>query len=314
MRVDRKSIEAANAADTVEIPAVARAGTKSAQSDSASAQVEIAGLSHPGKVRPNNEDHFLVGRFGRFLETLQSNLPEGEIAPRTDEIGYGMLVADGVGGSTAGEVASKLAISTLVNLFLQAPDWILRVDESPLMQQVMRRATERYEQVNQALVERAGNDAELRGFATTLTLAVSLGRNLFVAHVGDSRAYLLRGCQLYQLTHDHTLAQSMAHLGLVSQKQVASHHLRHVLMKALGSPEAEADPEVHAHILDDGDGVLLCTDGLTEMVVEKTIADVLVSGATPHEVCQELVDLALTAGGKDNVTVVFARYRFAKQN
>ena len=312
MRMERKSIEAANAADTVEIPAVASAGTKAAQSDSASARVEIAGLSHPGKVRPNNEDHFLVGRFGRFLETLQSNLPEGEIAPRAEEIGYGMLVADGVGGSAAGEVASRLAIGTIVNLFLQTPDWILRVDESPLMQQVMRRAAERYEQVNQALVERGENDAALRGFATTLTLAASLGRNLFVAHVGDSRAYILRGCQLYQLTRDHTLAQSMAHLGLMSQKQVASHHLRHVLMKALGGPDGGAEPEVHAHVLDDGNGVLLCTDGLTEMVDEKTITDVLVNGATPQEVCQQLVDLALTAGGKDNVTVVFARYRFAQ--
>src|SRR5262249_57399128 len=117
-----------------------------------------------------------------------------------------------------------------------------------LKQQVMRRATERYEQVNQALAERAENDPELRGFATTLTLAVSLGRNLFVAHVGDSRAYLLRRCQLYKLTHDHTLAQSMAHLGLIRQKQVASHHLRHVLMKAIGSLDGGADPEGHTHI------------------------------------------------------------------
>jgi len=85
-------------------------------------------------------------------------------------------------------------------------------------------------------------------------------------------------------------------------------------MNALGSPEGEADPEVHAHILEDGDGVLLCTDGLSEMVDQKTITDVLVHGATPHEVCQELVDLALTAGGNDNVTVVFARYRFAQQD
>ena len=84
------------------------------------------------------------------------------------------------------------------------------------------------------------------------------------------------------------------------------------MVRALGGPDRRADPDVHAHVLDDGDGLLLCTDGLTEMVDEKTITDVLVGDATPHEVCRELVDLALTAGGKDNVTVVFARYRFPK--
>src|SRR5262249_38849280 len=299
-----------NASETVEIPVVPSAGTKGPQSDSASARVEMTGLSHPGKVRPNNEDHFWVGRFGRFLETLQSNLPVGEIAPRADELGYGMLVADGVGGSAAGEMASKLAISTIVNLFLQAPDWILRLEEDPLTEEVMRRATERYEQVNQALVQRSENEPELRGFATTLTLAASLGRKLFVAHVGDSRAYLLRGGQLHQLTRDHTLAQSMAQLGLIKQEQVATHHLRHVLLKALGGQDRRAEPDVHEHALDDGDGLLLCTDGLTEMVSEENITNVIARDDTPHEVCQRLIDLALKAGGRDNVTVIVARYQF----
>src|SRR5262249_51291761 len=226
-----------NAAETVEIPVMTGAKIKGAQSDSASARVEATGLSHPGKVRPNNEDHFLVGRYGRFLEILQSNIPAGEIAPRAEEIGYAMLVADGVGGSAAGEVASKLAISTIVNLFLQTPDWILRLDEHPLTEEVLRRAAERYERVNQTLAERAENEPELPGFATTLTLALSLGRKLFVAHVGDSRAYLLRGGQLHRLTRDHTLAQSMAQLNLIKQEQVATHHMRHVLSKALGGQD-----------------------------------------------------------------------------
>jgi len=296
--------------DTVEIPVIPSARSNAAQSSSALVRVAMAGLSHPGKIRPNNEDHFLIGRFGRFLETLQSNLPEGEVAPCAEEIGYGMLVADGVGGSQAGEVASQLAISTIVTLFLQTPDWILRLEESPLTQEVMRRATERYEQVNQTLVKRAGDEPQLHGFATTLTLAASLGRTLFVAHVGDSRAYLVRGGQLHQLTRDHTLAQSLAQLGIIKQDEVATHHLRHVLLKALGGRDRRAEPDVHVHVLEHGDGLLICTDGLTEMVSEKTITHVLADGEKPHEVCQELIDEALKAGGRDNVTVVFARYQF----
>src|SRR5262249_36062030 len=240
--------------DTVEIPAIPSAPANLVPSFSAFARVETAGLSHPGKVPHNNEDHFLIGRFGRFLETLQSNLPEGEIPSRVEETGYGFLVADGVGGSAAGEMASKLAISTLVKLFLQAPDWILRLDEEPLAQQVIRRTAERYEQVNLAMAEQAQQDPELRGFATTLTLAASLGRYLFVAHVGDSRAYLLREAKLHRLTRDHTLAQTMAQLGRINQEQVAAHHLRHVVLKALGDRSRRAEPDVHQHALDDGDG------------------------------------------------------------
>src|SRR6516164_3115143 len=161
--------------DTVELPA-RTPGAGADRSFSAFVRVEVAGLSHPGRVRPNNEDHFLICRFSRLLETLQTNVPDEEIPTRADEIGYGMLVADGVGGGAAGEVASKLAISTLVHLVLQTPDWFLRVEEDSWMQEAMRRTTERHEQVNAALTEQARTDPDLRGFATTLTLARSLGR------------------------------------------------------------------------------------------------------------------------------------------
>jgi protein phosphatase len=295
--------------DTVELPA----GTLYVGVDrscSASARVEIAGLSHPGRVRPNNEDHFLICRFGRFLETLQTNVPEGEIPTRADEIGYGMLVADGVGGGVAGEVASKLAISTLVHLVLQTPDWFLRVEEDSWMQAVMRRTTERYEQVNAALTERARTDPDLRGFATTLTLVGSLGRKLLVAHVGDSRAYLSRNGQLRLLTRDHTMAQALSSAGLIHPEQLATHRMRHVLLKAIGDPKRPVEPDVHEHTLDDGDCLLVCSDGLTDMVSETKITKMLASGEPAKQICERLVDEALRAGGKDNVTTVFARYRF----
>jgi protein phosphatase len=298
-----------DANDTAEIPAFTP-NSAADQSASASARVELAGLSHPGMVRANNEDHFLIGRFGRFLETMQTNVPEGEVPKRVDEIGYGMLVADGVGGGAAGEVASKLAISTLVSLFLQTPDWFLRVEEYEWLQEVVRRVTERYEQVNAALTEQARNDPDLRGFATTLTMGASLGRQLVVAHVGDSRAYLLRDGRLRLLTRDHTMAQAMAKAGLIHPEEVATHRMRHVLLKALGDPDRKVEPDVHEHTLDDDDCLLLCSDGLTEMVDDKTITRI-VSGSEPaQQICKRLVDEALRVGGRDNVTTVFARYQF----
>ena len=295
--------------DTAELPAsTLSAGANRAVS--AYARVEVAGLTHPGRVRPNNEDHFLICRFGRFLETLQTNVPEGEIPSRADEIGYAMLVADGVGGGAAGEVASKLAISTLVHLVLQTPDWFLRVEEDSWMQEAMRRTTERYEQVNAALTEQARTDPDLRGFATTLTLASSLGRKLLVANIGDSRAYLLRNDRLRLLTRDHTMAQALEEAGLIHPEQLATHRMRHILLKALGDSNQQVKPEVHEHTLEDGDCLLVCTDGLTDLVDEKLIAKILARGEPAKQICESLVDEALRAGGKDNVTTVFARYRF----
>ena len=156
-------------------------------------QVDVAGLSHPGKVRPDTEDHFLVLRFGRFLEPLATNLPAAQAPSRCEDIGYVMAVADGMGGHAAGEEASKLALTTLVGLVLDTPDWFLRMDDPPAAEEVMRRAAERFGRIDHALADEAAEDPKLHGLGTTLTLAASLGWDLLLAHVGDSRAYLLRG-------------------------------------------------------------------------------------------------------------------------
>ncbi len=275
---------------------------------SALVRVDVAGHSHTGKVRAKNEDHFLITRFGRFLETIQSNLPEGTVAPRSEEGGYGMVVADGIGGSAAGEEASRLAIASLVNLVLRTPDWILRLDDESLSREVLRRASERYEQVNQSLIEKAERDPRLSGFGTTMTFAASLGRDLFVAHLGDSRVYLLRWGRLQQITRDHTLVQSLVDQQLLDRRKAASHRLRNVLSQSLGDHYRPIEPQVTHFTLDNDDRLLLCTDGLTEMVEERVIAEILGGNEPADVVCKKLVDRALDAGGKDNVTVIVARY------
>lgn len=271
-------------------------------------KVDLAGLSHPGRVRPNNQDHFLTCRYGRFLQPLQTNLPPELLPPGLEETGYGMAIADGAGGGPAGELASQMAIQILLNLVLHRPDWILRLDEEASFDEVAARTAERTTLINQALVELVKGDPNLKGFATTLTVAKSLGKDMILMAIGDSRAYLLRRGELRQLTKDHTLAQEMAEVGIIDQHKVASHELRHVLTRALGSDSKDIRSDVQWLRLEDGDCLLLCTDGLTEMVAASSIVEVLSSAATAAQQCQHLIDRALDAGGRDNVTAIIAHY------
>jgi protein phosphatase len=271
-------------------------------------EVDLAALSHPGRVRPHNEDHYLVLRAGRYLRTWMTNLPEGSVPREFEETVYGMAVADGVGGRAAGEVASRLALTLLVELVLDTPDWIFSADE-PELTEVFHRAAWRFRTVNAALLERARRDPALAGMGTTLTVAMSLGPDFIVVHVGDSRVYLLRRGVLHRLTRDHTLAQELADLGRLPDEDVATHALRNVLTDAIGLWEEGGEPDVRRLPLADGDRLLLCTDGLTEMVDDATIAAELGRDRPAAEICQALLDLALDRGGLDNVTVVVAGYR-----
>jgi protein phosphatase len=271
-------------------------------------EVDLAALSHPGRVRPNNEDHYLVLRAGRYLRTWLTNLPEGSVPREFEETVYGMAVADGVGGRAAGEVASRLALTLLVDLVLDTPDWIFSLDE-PELTEVFHRAAWRFRTVNAALLERARRDPALAGMGTTLTVALSLGPVLTVVSVGDSRAYLLRRGVLHRLTRDHTLAQELADLGRLPAEDVATNALRNVLTGAIGLWEEGGEPDVRCLPLADGDHLLLCTDGLTDMVDDATIAAELGRDRPAAEACQALLDLALAGGGLDNVTIIVAGYR-----
>jgi protein phosphatase len=275
---------------------------------SARVQVDLAALSHQGKVRENNEDHFLVSRAERSLETVITNLPQGLFPPRFAEVGYGMLVADGMGGHQAGEIASRLAISTFVNLLLNTPEWFMRVG-TPEAEQVMERIAERYRIVDATVREKARSDPALEGMGTTMTLACSLGPILVLAHVGDSRVYLFRAGQCHQLTRDHTMLQGLIDLGILQPEQAVGHRFKHALTRVLGTGQSLGEAEVQQLTLADLDQILLCTDGLTDMVPQAMIAAIVGDSKTSEEACQRLVDAALDNGGKDNVTVVLARYR-----
>ncbi|HJZ55740.1 MAG TPA: protein phosphatase 2C domain-containing protein [Gemmataceae bacterium] len=280
-------------------------------SNSSRVRVEFGAATHRGRVRPNNEDSYLIARAERSLEVLATNIPPGDVPTRSAEVTYGMGVADGLGGSLAGEVASRLALTAFVNLTLHTPDWIMRGGEAEA-ERLLERIAERYRQVGATITTYAEGDAALVGMATTMTLAATNGQDLYIGHVGDSRAYICRDGRLVRLTRDHTYAQTLVDAGLIREDDVRANRCRHILTRALGPTGDRVDVDVAQGVIHDGDQLLLCTDGLTGMVSEDKIAALLGHGSATGA-SQALVDAALAAGGKDNVTVVLARYRIAPE-
>jgi protein phosphatase len=288
--------------DTAEIPAVADAFAKHFGPSPPPVRVTFGGLSHPGLVRPNNEDHYLVIERRRTRSVLLTNLPGGSL-PSADDRGYVLAVADGMGGAAFGELASMLALRSG---WEQGPGiikwtWIINDRE---IEDLRERVELVYRRMDQALRDRAREQPECAGMGTTLTGAYTVGPEAFLGHVGDSRAYLYHAGQLTRLTRDHTLAQECLDSGL----PVVSRSWHHVLTNCLGGPARDLRVDFHHLRLADGDCLLLCTDGLTDMVTDEEIAHTLGRHTDPQEAAGALVDLALGHGGKDNVTVVVAHY------
>jgi len=275
-------------------------------------KVDFGAVTHAGKVRKKNEDHYLVVRLGRSLEPLMTNMPEGQLPDHFAEYGYGMVVADGMGGAAAGEVASRMATNLLIKLVIDAAKWGRRIDKEEA-EALLERMDGYYKSIHLELVSQGEINPAITGMGTTLTIAYSFCSDLFVGHVGDSRAYLFREGQLRQLTHDHTVAQKLADQGEIPQEAVAKHRLRHILTNVLGGHSGPVMTELEQFQLVDGDRLLLCSDGLTEMVKDDDIAAVLRDIESPQEACDKLLNLALNAGGKDNITLTIARYAISEE-
>ena len=274
---------------------------------SAAVSVDSFGMSDRGKVRADNQDHFYLGKLGRFSQTLATSLPGGELPERLEQAGYVAVVADGMGGHAGGEVASRTAIIVFFHLLFDTPDWVLKVDDQSAAK-ILDRVTDRYRSLDSLLDERARVDPNLRGMGTTMTLTYSIGFDLFLAHAGDSRAYLCRGGSLRQLTRDHTRVQELVDAGMMTREEAATHRLRNVLTNVLGGGVPLTDVDVHRVLLAGGDTLLLCSDGLYDVVKDDEIAGILGASGSAEGACRSLIDLALERGAPDNVTAVVSRY------
>src|SRR5947209_3047066 len=203
------------------------------------------------------------------------------------------VVADGMGGARAGEVASEIAIESFQD----------GLPESGSPEQEL---AERVREANRAIYDRASQEPELQGMGTTLTAAYVDDAHLSIAHVGDSRAYLFRDGELRRLTQDHSLVDELVRRGKLTEQQAAEHPQRSIITRALG-PEPDVEVDTWTYSLKAGDVLLLCSDGLTSMIAEERIAQILTSTRELEQAAEELIGEANEAGGRDNITVVLFR-------
>lgn len=263
------------------------------------------GLTDRGRVRDANEDCFAIAELSRTLTVHHASPPH---APSTAGChrGYVLMVADGVGGNQAGEVASDLVVRSiedfLLNTLRRFTD--LRPDDEQVAVRDLRAALAR---ADARLFEEAAARPGWHGMGTTLTLAFVADGRAFVAHAGDSRCYLYSDRHLHQVTRDHTMTADMAEAGLIPRADLPGHPWRHVVTNLLGGHEPGVRAEVHRLELLPDDVLLLCSDGLTDMVPDAAIAAALGEEPDPQAGCERLVAEANRGGGKDNITVVVAR-------
>jgi protein phosphatase len=269
-------------------------------------RVEFGAMSHPGLVHENNEDHYAVVRRRRQRDVLLSNLPE-ELFDQTGQVAYAMAIADGMGGRSFGELASLLALRTAWDLGSDAVKWPVKMNQREA-QELRQKAYVFFRLLDRALHDAAVEQPRLAGMGTTLTICYTTGPELFILHAGDSRAYLHRTGALQRLTRDHTLSQALIDAGLAEPGSREARAQRHVLTNCLGGPSLDVEVDVTQHRLHDGDRLLLCTDGLTDLVEDAEIARLLNAHPGPDDACHALIDLALQRGGKDNITVIIAHY------
>ena len=264
------------------------------------------GLTDVGKRREQNEDQFLIADLTKVLRIQESSLPQPETQYSADK-GHLFIVADGMGGHQAGEQASALAVGTIEEFVLNTLKWFfhLRSDEE---QNVLAEFQTALRRADMRIFEQGTEHPELRGMGTTLTMAYSSDSQLFVVHVGDSRCYLQRDGQLYRLTRDHTLVEEMIRHHALTPEQAARHYLRHVITNCVGGDHVGLHVEAHRVELAPGDTILLCSDGLTEMLPDARIGALLSSNQDPRAVCEALVKEANARGGRDNITVIVSRY------
>jgi protein phosphatase len=264
--------------------------------------IDVFGLTDTGKVRKVNADHFLIASFHRAINVHATSLT-GDLGPtQTQNRGFMMVVADGVGGlPTAGEGSAE-AVKVMVQHLLHATELtstLVLLDENDAVEQLRRAVLEAHAQ----LVKKG--EAAGRKPATTLTMFAGFWPRVFIVNAGDSRYYRLRNSRLERFTVDQTMAEVMVEQGALTREKAEASRLKHVLWSAVGNDELR--PDVRALDIVRTDRHLLCTDGLTKHVTDEEIKEALARDETSETTVRTLINLVLERGGTDNVTVVVCR-------
>jgi PPM family protein phosphatase len=267
--------------------------------------VTVYGLSHPGRRRTENQDTFLIADLGApTAEGPWRVSTDGGTPPEPARFGVGprgflAIVADGMGGAAAGAVASRLAVAEIYGGM--AGRW--SADAPPTHARFARRLRQAVEEANGAIHAHADTNPECDGMGTTVTAAGILDGCVFLAQVGDSRAYLVRGGRIGQLTRDQSLVQSLMDAGTLTEDEAEHSGYASVLLQALG-PRPRVDVDLTRQEIRRGDLLILCSDGLFRTMPPGDIAAAVERAPDLAALCSELVECANTRGGPDNVTVV----------
>ena len=268
--------------------------------------VRSFGMTDRGQVRESNEDHFLIAELARTLHVQQTSLKQEE-SQSARHRGHVFIVADGMGGHVAGEVASALSLVSIEAFLLNSLKRFstLKCTEESV---VLKEFEAAVRQADARLFDEASQHPELIGMGTTLTMAFAIRRCLFIAHAGDSRCYVYSGGQLRQVTRDHTVVAELVRHGALTPEEASHHSYRNIVTNILGGTERGVHAEVQRLDLQAGDVVLLCSDGLSGMVSDEQIAAVLQEESDPEKACRRLLDAANANGGRDNITAIVARF------
>jgi serine/threonine protein phosphatase PrpC len=267
--------------------------------------IDAWGLTHPGKVRPDNQDHFFLGTLSRGIRVEGTSIDEdGRRMLHVERLGSLAMVADGVGGRAGGEEAARLAVQDLVSSVSRSfhdADYAEAEDSevfSPLLHEAALACHE-------SLLKKAEHEGDGRSFSTTITLYLGLWPHAYLLQVGDSRCYIYQDGALTQISRDQTWAQDLIDDGTLTQTTAQSSKWANVLSSAIGSKEAA--PVVTRFVREWGAVLLFCTDGLTKHVSDERIEQRLASMESARETGELLLQDALDGGGTDNITLIVGR-------
>lgn len=268
-------------------------------------EIDVYGLTHPGKLRTENQDHFLICALRKQMVVNLTSLPDAEnLLAGSERLTLLMMVADGVGGGAKGEQASRIAlegVTKYVSRSMRSYYAAGSADDREFFEALQEGAL----QCHAELVRRGEEDPEYRGMATTLTLYLGVWPRAYLLQVGDSRCYLLQNGELTQVTRDQTMAQELIDLGVMTRAAAAGTRYERTLSSSIGGRQTA--PVVTRFDLAWDTVVLLCSDGLTKHVSDQRIGERLRSMSSAKQVCEDLLQDALDDGGSDNISLIVRR-------
>jgi protein phosphatase len=262
-------------------------------------RVEVFGRTDVGKARDHNEDSFVVADLTTRNASLQPEVREHDVGRR----GTLLMVADGMGGAAAGEIASEMATSTVYDHMTS--QW--GSDQEVTEQRFAYRLKEAVEIANQQIHDYAANHLDARGMGTTTTAAGVFQGALYLTQIGDSRGYLVRQNRIAQITKDQSLMQRLVDAGELTEEEAAVSERRNIILQALG-PDAHVKVDLTRQELRKGDVLVMCSDGLSGLVKKEEILGTVTQATDLVAACKELIELANSRGGPDNITCIVARF------